>query len=246
MQSNEYPEFKKALLKTFALYDKQLSDVVLSVWWDALQPYAFRDVTRALTAHIRNPDSGSYLPKPADVIRGLTGGNANAAQAAWTKVDNAVRRKGPYITVVFDDPVIHRVIADMGGWIRINSKTAEEWPFIQKEFETRYRGIALTGGTSDYPAKLTGMAEDQIQREGVRISAELRQKVAPIAFIGDPARAELVMQNGATGALVAITNRLTHEDGSEQASGPRGIRAGAEIVRISSQAQGNYGGGSRA
>lgn len=239
MQSADFNAFKQALIKVFALYDKPLTDVVLSVWWEALQPYALQEVTRALTAHVRNPDSGSYLPKPADVIKGITGGNANAAQAAWSKVDSAVRRKGPYASVAFDDAIIHRVIADMGGWIRLNAKTSEEWPFVQREFETRYRGFAIVGGVAEYPAKLIGKAEEQIQREDVKISAELQSKIAPIALIGDPVRAEMVMQGGSSGAMVSITSRLTHANDSEQSSGTRSIGQSARALSVRNEEAGS-------
>lgn len=197
-----------------------------------MQPYALNEVTRALTAHIRNPDSGSYLPKPADAIKGLVGSNANSAQAAWTKVDNAVRRKGPYMSVAFDDPIIHRVISDMGGWIRLNTKNSEEWPFVQREFETRYRGFATVGGVTDYPARLIGLSEDQIQRDGIKITHELKNRIAPVALIGDPARAEMVLAGGNTGAMVPITNRLTNENEIEHGSGPRRIGSSARALPV--------------
>ena len=40
------------------------------------------------------------------------------AQQAWSKVLNAVRRMGGDATVIFDD-LIHSVIDDMGGWVRL-------------------------------------------------------------------------------------------------------------------------------
>lgn len=221
MQSSEYQDFQKALQKVFALYEKQLSNVVLEVWWEALRPHALSDVTRALTAHIRNPDSGSYLPKPADVIKGLAGNTANTAQSAWTKVDSAARRKGPYVSVAFDDPIIHRVLADMGGWIRMCGHTNDEWPFIQKEFESRYRGFAMQGGVTEYPAKLIGIAEDENIRSGVRISAELQHKTNPIALIGDASKAELVISGGSNTPLLTITPRIGHDNGTQQAVRPR-------------------------
>lgn len=238
MQSSEFSPFKAALQKTFALYDKPLNDVVLSVWWEALQPYALQEVTRALTAHIRNPDSGQYVPKPADVVKGLAGGIQNTAQAAWTKVDSAVRKIGPHRSVAFDDAIIHRVIADMGGWVRLNTKASEEWPFIQKEFETRYRGFAMTGGVTQYPAQLTGIAEDYNRREAINISGELEHKTNPVALIGNAQAAQAVIANGSSGPMVPITNRLTNEDTSEQRSGPARIGSGAAALPAIGKAAG--------
>lgn len=218
MQSNEFERFKLVLAKTFALYDKPLTDVLLEVWWESLRAYELQEVTRALSAHIRNPDNGQFLPKPADVIRALRGTSANTAQSAWTKVEGAIRKIGPYRSVAFDDPVIHRVIQDMGGWIKINKITNEELPFVQREFENRYRGFSATGEIPDYPRTLTGIPEDYNKREAIRIGADLQEKTV---LIGDAGKAELVIHGGSDSPSVAITPRLGHDNGTQQANRPR-------------------------
>lgn len=218
MQSSELGQFKTALQKVFVLYDKQLNAILLDVWWDALQPYTLAEVTRALTVHVRNPDTGQYLPKPADVIKALRGNSANTAQSAWTKVDGAVRKVGPHKSVAFDDPIIHRVIQDMGGWIKINKITNEELPFVQREFESRYRGFSVAGDIPEYPRTLTGIAEDHNKREAVRIGADLQEKTV---LIGDASKAELVIHGGSDSPNVAITPRLGHDNGTQQADRQR-------------------------
>lgn len=218
MQSSELGQFKTALQKVFALYDKQLSTILLDVWWEALQPYTLQEVTRALTVHVRNPDTGQYLPKPADVIKALRGTSANTAQSAWTKVDGAVRKVGPHKSVAFDDPIIHRVIQDMGGWIRMNEHTNDEWPFVQREFENRYRGFSVTGEIPEYPRLLMGIAEAHNKREKIRIAADLQEKPA---LIGDASKAELVISGGESTPLLTITPRLGHDNGTQQTDRPR-------------------------
>lgn len=218
MQSSELGQFKTALQKVFALYDKQLSTILLDVWWEALQPYTLQEVTRALTVHVRNPDTGQYLPKPADVIKALRGTSANTAQSAWTKVDGAIRKVGSYRSVAFDDPIIHRVIQDMGGWIKLNKITNEELPFVQREFENRYRGFSVTGEIPEYPRILVGIAEDYNKREAIRIGVDLQEKPA---LIGDASKAELVIRGGSNAPSLTITPRLGHDDGAQQAARPR-------------------------
>ncbi len=56
----------------------------------------------------------------------LGGSTQDAALAAWSKVDRAVREVGPYQSVAFDDALIHRVLFEMGGWIPLGSKTEDE------------------------------------------------------------------------------------------------------------------------
>jgi len=76
--------------------------------------------------HLMNPDTGQFLPKPADIVRMLGGRTLDRALMAWAKVDKAVRQIGTYESVVFDDALIHRVLHEMGGWVGMGQKTENE------------------------------------------------------------------------------------------------------------------------
>ena len=121
MVNSELPEFAKTLLAVADYYGKELSTGVVDLYWQGLREYDLDAVRRALWAHARNPDTGQFMPKIADVAKVMQGRTSDQAAVAWSKVDQAVRRVGTYQCVVFDDPVIHRVIADMGGWVHILS-----------------------------------------------------------------------------------------------------------------------------
>jgi hypothetical protein len=58
--------------------------------------------------------------------------------------------------VVFDDPIIHAVIRDMGGWLRFrNSITDFSREKIENGFRDRYKNY-IEFGLSDYPLVLKG------------------------------------------------------------------------------------------
>jgi hypothetical protein len=88
---------------------------------------------------------------------------------------------------VFDDPIIHRVIHDMGGWITMGQKTEDEWPFVAKEFETRYRGMAVKGIT-EYPRALIGIADAENRQQGYRPDQ--------VTLIGDAEQCNRVLSKG--------------------------------------------------
>ena len=138
--------------------------------------------------HLKNPDSGQYMPKIADIVRLTEGGTADQAQQAWIKVESAVKRVGTWADVVFDDPLTHRIIADLGGWIWLGQQTEKEWPFVAKRFEAAYRGYRARGEVPDYPPKLTGIANLENSKEGMPME--------PPVLIGDRQRAEAVMLGG--------------------------------------------------
>lgn len=186
---------KKAFLSVLyplgEIYEMDMSNKnILKIWFEALSDYSIEEVAEGVTAYIKNPDTGSYKPKPADIIRMIDGTSADKAMVAWTMVENAVRRIGTYRTVVFEDPIIHRVIEDMGGWCSLGEKQESELPFVQKEFLTRYRAVVQRRSLTSYPGKLLGIIEAGNNVEGYYTEDN------PV-LIGDAGKARLVLEHKA-------------------------------------------------
>jgi len=158
MTPSDFDAFVELMSITAEQYGKTLSDGLMGLYWQALQPYELGAVRSALSAHITNPDTGMFMPKIADIVRMISGRTEDRALAAWSKVDRAVRVIGPYRDVVFDDPAVHVVLVDMGGWSSLGQKTEDEWPFIRNEFVTRYRGLMTTQREIDRVPALIGIA----------------------------------------------------------------------------------------
>lgn len=196
MRDSELIEFSKTLLAVADYYGKELSENVVDLYWNGLREYDLESVKKALWAHARNPDTGQFMPKIADIARVTQGRTDDQAAIAWSKVDQAVRRVGTYQCVVFDDPVIHRVIVDMGGWVLIGGKDNKEWPFVAREFENRYRGYRMRDDTPEYPPVLIGMANAHNSQQGFRQN--------PPILIGDERRANTVRLGGTTAPLLGM------------------------------------------
>jgi hypothetical protein len=203
MYQSDFDQFSQILNATADLYGKKMSDMALALWWNAMQQYDLTAVREGLSRHMQNPDSGQFMPKPADVIKFIAGTTQDGALLAWAKVDKAVRSVGTYQTVVFDDPIIHAVVTDMGGWVSIGGRTEDEWPFVAKEFENRYRGYRLRGGADQYPPSLVGIAEAQNSQNGF--------KSQPPVLIGDERTARLTLAGGSLTPKVGF-HRVSDED----------------------------------
>lgn len=195
MRIEDYDEFTAMVGGLADLHDRTLSEWALSLWWAALQHYDFPAVKDALGRQLRNPDNGQYMPKPADIVKLISGTTIDAALYAWAMVDRAVRVIGSHRDVVFDNPLIHRVLTDMGGWVLLGTKTDRDWPFLAKEFENRYRGYAL-GDVPEYPPILEGIANSQN-------STSFRWREPPM-LIGCPRAATAVMQGGSNAQLIGM------------------------------------------
>ncbi|HET8550930.1 MAG TPA: DUF6475 domain-containing protein [Gammaproteobacteria bacterium] len=196
MNGDDAETFKVILRGIGELYGKDISSALLDLYWRALERHDIDDIRRAANNHVRDPDQGQFFPKPADIERHIAGNTATRAMTAWSKVIGAVKRVGPWQSVVFDDSVIHAVLADMGGWIALGEITDDETPFKAREFEQRYRGYLLTG-CRDYPRHLIGLAEHR--------NAEANQRIAPPVLVGNPRDAQAVLAGGSRRARLQTT-----------------------------------------
>jgi len=200
LHQNDFDAFADMMLLVAEQYSKKPSDGLIALYWQGLKGYDFQAVQDAVGRHLGNTDTGQYMPKIADIIRMMTGSTLDAALVAWAKVDRAVRTVGPYESVVFDDPLIHRVLHDMGGWCGLGSKTDDEWPFVAREFENRYRGFKSRNERVDYPAKMIGIHEAHNAKEGHRVAFP--------TLIGDKAKAQEVLALGTSGAVLMGIARM--------------------------------------
>ena len=198
MQQDDVRAFQEVMQGVHDFYGKDCSPFALDVWWQALRSYDLEAIRDALGRHCVNPDNGQWMPKPADVVRLIEGSTVDSAMVAWTKVDRAMQSVGSYCTVVFDDPLIHAVIADMGGWPALGNKRIEEWPFVAKEFQTRYRGLKAARATPAYPPKLVGIADGNNVQRGF-------PEMNPV-LIGDPESARKVLAGGDSRPRLMVMN----------------------------------------
>lgn len=196
MTDQDKREFKELITSVLAFYRQDASTFALQVWWAACEHYDMEQVRRALNAHAVDPERGQFAPKPADIVKALAGTKTDRARVAWGKAFDAMQRVGAYRSVVFDDPVIHAVIEDLGGWTKVCRSDMDELSHLERRFCEAYRAYS---GRADmaFPAKLIGEFEAVNRHEG--------RKVAPPVLIGDPQKAADVLRLGGTGAKTQFT-----------------------------------------
>lgn len=197
MNEQDRKPFFALVADVYAFYRQDFSAFAGSVWWEAMKPHDLAAVSQALSRHCINPDNGQFMPKPADVVKMLSGSTQDAALLAWAKVDRVVRTVGTWRSVVFDDALVHRVIAEMGGWTALGSKTEDEWPFVRNEFVNRYRGYRSRAEVPDYPPVLAGVAEAENRQRGFAVD--------PPMLIGQAEEAARVMRLGTSRPTLGMT-----------------------------------------
>lgn len=196
MQDRDRAKFSGLLTEVMAFYGKDVSDFALTTWWGACQPFDFEQVNKAMGAHVMDPECGQFAPKPADVVRALQGTRTDRSRQAWGQVLDAMHRVGAYQSVVFDDPIVHLVIEDLGGWMQTCRTVADSYQ--EHRFCEAYRAYAgRTNGLPPHPPKLVGEFEATNSQEG--------RRVRPPVLIGNHERAALVFKGGSPEGRNQIT-----------------------------------------
>lgn len=198
MNTTDRPRFLKAMTALADYYGKPLSEGGLALYWQGLQGYEIDHIELAIGLHLKNPDTGQFMPKIADIVRMLEGTTQDAAALAWAKVLRAVGSVGMYQSLAFDDAIIHLVIDDITTWPALCQTTEAELPFLAKRFETSYRAYKRMGeGLPAHPRYLAGLSETANAGQGFDSD--------PPRLVGDPERAKRVLLNGSSAARLTVT-----------------------------------------
>lgn len=198
MTNQDKVAFKDLLTDVMAFYRQDVSPFALSVWWQACEGFDFEQVAKALTGHAMDPERGQFAPKPADVVRQLAGTATDRAMIAWGKAHDAMGRVGAYSDVVFDDPAIHAVVDDLGGWPRLCRTELSELSYLQHRFTESYRAY-VGRGQFEYPRRLTG------DRAPDELYAKRGLPPPKPAVIGDLVKAREVYRLGGTQGKTSVT-----------------------------------------
>jgi len=197
MQIHEVPKFKALLQSIGILYGKHFSADLADIYWRALECFDYEDVQRALNAHVRNPDGGQFFPRPADVVRFIEGSGETRALQAWATVERAIKQVGSYQSIAFDDFIIHAVLEEMGGWIKLCAVTCEDLPFRSNEFQKRYMAY-VQKAPNRYPKYLHGISEQNNAKNGFPVDLPV--------LVGDREKAKQVMLKGGGISLLLEQN----------------------------------------
>lgn len=171
---------------------------MLDIWWNACKGFDFEQIATAMQRHCTDPERGQFAPKVADIARVLSGTTTERAAIAWGKVHEAMSAVGAYTDVVFDDPAIHAVIEDLGGWPKVCRTELDELSYLQHRFCEAHRAYSARGDF-EFPRRLMG--DRSPDHEYVSRGIEAPRP----ALIGDAEKAKQVFLSGNAAGKTAIT-----------------------------------------
>lgn len=213
--------FGRLIADVLGFYGQTPSVFALGVWWQACQAYDLDAVQAAFGRHAMDPERGQWPPKPADLVRQMQGSADDRAALAWSLVLGACSRVGAYADVAFDDPIIHAVVADLGGWPTLCRTETEALSYTQHRFVQAYRAYAHRGAPDHYPPVLHG---DRSPDE-----TYLARGLPPPrpVLVGDPVRARHVMANGLGGGAQLYTLADAVDSAARRLNAPQDAQEGA-------------------
>lgn len=178
---------------------QEVTPLRIKIYAKALEDLKIEEIEKAAWGLIQTRTFNSF-PKPAELREAVNGKPEDAALIALEKVERAVREVGGYTSVVFDDPVIHRVIGATAeaGWIGICDMPLEEWKWARKDFMKMYQAFAGRHEMQT-PVKLYGRHDMHNTINGHIDSGKAKEYVEYIGdknkaleWTGNKAKAEVV------------------------------------------------------
>jgi hypothetical protein len=135
--------------------------------FEALMPYEFKGIRRAVIEHIRED---KFAVAPSDIIRHIDGTSAEQSLVAWKLFLHTLEVYGYYDSVRFPSPAYHFVIKCLGGWEQVYEVYA---PLSDRELQFRageWRALFEIGmrksSWADVPAYMPGFFERDNSSQG--------------------------------------------------------------------------------
>lgn len=217
MNNTDRQKFAQLLTDVLSFYGQSVSSFALDVWWGACNGFEFDAVSRALSRHAMDPERGMFAPKPADVVRQLQGTNTDRAAQAWGLTLDAMSRVGAYSDVVFDDPIIHCVVEDLGGWPMLCRTETANLSYTQHRFSESYRAYAAKDDRIGWPSRLKGdrSSDESYLQRGLNPPRPVlignQERAARVLVGGSSEWRSLTHTTGISLALESALARIGHD-----------------------------------
>ncbi len=151
MNESDGNKFRELITAINVTYGEEFTRPQTLLWWNMIKPYPVEAFESAVYQHMADPDQGMFSPKPANIMKFITGTAKQNEQAiedqaelSWRVIIGEIRRIGSYGTLSLDDKQALAAVKSIGGWKFICSKTESELVWLQKEFVSTYQNFNRT------------------------------------------------------------------------------------------------------
>jgi len=173
MKNEDKRAFFDLMMAAGEVYGREVTQPMAAIYFSALANVSIEQVQEAMMAHMQNPDSGQFFPKPADLIKQMTGTTKqqdaaieDKAAIAWACIDRDIRRIGSYGTLKLEDKQALATVKAMGGWQSICQTETSKMEWKRKEFIRMYETFERMP-LDALPSSLPGRIEmSEVKQDG--------------------------------------------------------------------------------
>lgn len=193
MREQDKVDFGKELARAMSFYDKTLKASQLDLWFELLAPYSIENCLGAMKAHMANPKSGKFAPRPADLIEQIQGAQpmAMTADEAWNIAMQSFDERETVITNDLIDSALMACQAILDAGDKIGARRA---------FIAAYERLLSTGAQQVWRVSLghDPAGREAVLAQGVQAGLITQQHAAAL-MPPAPASAEAVQVAGLLG-----------------------------------------------
>jgi len=129
MHNNDRVQFAKMMFGLSEIFKGGISEVGIELYFNALAEFDIDEVARGISDVVKTRVYND-MPKPAEIIKAITGGDNVRALSAWDKVLSSARRG----CKKHHDPDIEHTVRLCGGWPQLGMTLEEDLHWVKKEF----------------------------------------------------------------------------------------------------------------
>ena len=187
MTEAEKAKFIAAVAGIAGFYGTELNKMALKIYWDALREFEVDPVLEAIRSHIKDPENGRFMPKPADIIRNLPADpnrQVVGADAAW---EMALRLGigDEDATVIAPKAILWvfpHTLWEIGDKIAARMAFKEAWPYALEAYGMGY-GVSLGNNPAGRePAIMEALKNNLITNEtALSLLPHMAEEIAALA-----------------------------------------------------------------
>ncbi len=131
MNKTDHKRLIETVVGMYDLYGKEASEFALTTWVHALENCDIDPVCAAFMAHVRDPEAGRFLPRPADIIGRMQARTEDMGQVLWHSVLTHARAGNGACPL---PEAGRRALEAIGGMSVVRRANESENGFLQKRF----------------------------------------------------------------------------------------------------------------
>lgn len=156
MNESDKKHFQSIMVGAGELYSKEITKPLLQIYFQALQSYGIDQISSAFTAHMVDTKHGTFMPKPADLVRLIDADKPkpdDKARIAWMAIRDSFSGYYPK-GFKLEDKIAMAAMKSIGGRSAVGMCDNSKIGFLEKQFIDSYKTL-FSLDEKDIPDSLT-------------------------------------------------------------------------------------------